>query len=234
MANPADQVRVIQHLRNQVNDLRQERDEFRRLYEAELVENRQLARIRQNLRTNYQRCIDQNNRLKERVQDLKKILSKHDPKLYRKGWEEICPQTRRKRKIEYREIFDRSLETVPECKKAKVELRLGNDKIKFTWSKNHMAQCRASARRRGFTVYDPESDGSDNEYDEEGIDDRSPERLKQEIIHVMDRFRISQEAYDELQKTLKKLPLVPMHHLKKQKKKMSEEIPYTIPFPDVS
>ena len=202
MANPADLRRINEHLRNQVNDLTGERDEYRRLYEAELVENRQLATIRANLRNHYQRAIDQNARLKNRITQLKELLSKYDPKMYRKGWDDICAQTRRKRKSEYREVFDRALEIVPECKRAKVEMCLGSEKVKYTWSKANMAECRESARRRGFTVNNPETDESENEYDEEGTDNRSPQRLKQEIIHVMDRFRISQDAYHELQKTM--------------------------------
>ena len=225
---------IINELRKQVDDLTQERDQYRRLYEAEVVENEQLSTIRKNLRTNYQLALNQINRLKLRIQDLKEVLAKHNPKIFRKRWDEVSAQTKRKRKNDYREVIDNALETIPECKKAKLEIYLGHDKVKFTWSEEDMAKCRNSARQKGFGIIDPAALSSDDEND---IDEESKKivtsRLKEEVIHVMDRYRISQDAYHEMQQTLKTIPMPPIHHIKKQKRLMSVEIPY-IKEPDVS
>ena len=234
MAGGGDPQRIIENLREQVQNLTQERNQLRRLYDAEVVENEQLARIRQNLRTNYEACLNANNRLRNRIGQLKAQLAKHEPKNYRKKWEDLCVQTRRKRKAEYHQVFDSALQTVPECKKARIHLSLGHDRIRFEWSTDDMANCRDAMRQKGISVPDPPPVESEDESDEtDTTDTRSPQTIKEEIIHMMDRYRISQDAYHELQQTLKKLPLTPMHRLKVQKKKMSEEIPFE-KYPDVS
>ena len=234
MAGGGDAQRTIRTLRDQVEDLTRERDQYRRLYDAEVIENQDLARIRTNLRANYQTLLNQNNRLRNRVTNLKEQLSKYEPKIYRKNWNHICAQTRRKRKLEYRGVFDSALQIIPECKKAKVSLALGHDRVKFDWSPDDLAKGHDEMRQKGIPVRDPPPiESEDDSEDDDPTDTRLPERVNEEIIHVMDRYRISQDAYHELQQTLKKLPLPPMHYLKKQKKKMSEEIPFEN-YPDVS
>ena len=234
MAGAVDTQRIIANLREQVDQLRNERDNYRRLYDAEVVENEDLARIRKNLRANYQALLNQNNRLRERIQGLKEEFVKYHPKMYRKNWNDASAQTKRKRTIEYRSVFDSAMQIVPECKKAKLSLAVGNNRLKFKWSPEDLSKGRETMRQKGFPVRDPPPIESDDASEtDDPTDTRSREFVHEQIIHVMDRYRISQDAYHELQQTLKKLSLPPMHYLKKQKKKMSEEIPFE-KYPNVS
>ena len=126
---------LLQNLRDQVNNLTQERNHFRHEYRQQLQRSRNLGNLNNNLR---QRCDrldnenqnlnDQNQDLNQEVIDLRNQVRDDRPKIYHKRWDEVARQTQRKRKAEYFNVIDRAIAKIPECKKAKTRFAFGKGK----------------------------------------------------------------------------------------------------------
>ena len=230
---------LIQNLREQVNDLRQERNHFRQEYRQQLQRSRNLGNITNNLR---QRCQllenenddlnDQNQDLNQEVIALRNQVQDDRPKIFHKRWDQVARQTQRKRKAEYFTVIDRAIGKIPECKKAKLDIRIGTENISMKWSLEQMQAHRETLKRQGFTIRDPpiyQDDESDSELESQPQTQKKKRRL---VVSLMDEFKLSQKGYHEFRYLIsKKAP--PIHHIKQERVVMSTQIPY-IKHPTVS
>ena len=105
---------LIQHMRDQVNNLTHERNNFRRELRNEVAQNRNLNRVGNNLRRRCDTLERQNQILTDVNKHLRDKLKPINPK---KQWSRIGQQTKRKRKADYFEIFNDALKRIAECKK---------------------------------------------------------------------------------------------------------------------
>ena len=223
---------VIQNLRRQVDNLTRERALARREILAHTEENRQLTRQSNNfrrqceeLRENLDDLNHENNDLHQQVQNLTGRLQNYKPKIYHKFWNNITAQTKRKRKAEYNGMFDEVLHRIPECKKAKISLRLGDEDVSFKWNIREMQTHRNNLRAAGNTIRDPQILPDDESQSDEEVSAQDKKKKKRSVVSLMDEYKLSQKGYHEFRYLIsKKAP--PIHHIKQERVNMSCQIPY--------
>ena len=165
---------------------------------------------------------------------------------YRKPWSEIKDHKTKKRRIsEYKSVIQSSiLKSIPECTRANLSLSLDGQNVNIALNRNELmgsegnnAAVRSSSEHR-YSSNKPESENFGEPdttsqicriYDGDG---KFLRRHKCRMIYVMDKFRISHQAYHELYMHSKG-HLPPIGQIIKEKKRMSELIPYYM-HPDVS
>ena len=232
---------VIQTLRDQVRDLTNERNVFRRELRQEIARNRILTRNTNNLRREVNQLQTENDdlqterdNLNQNIAALNRNINRQKPRNHNKLWGTVGNQTKRKRKADYHALFDETLQKIPECKKAKIELRLGSEDVNFKWSLFQMQQHRDRLRNQGLVIRDPiiqpldETDNSDNEQE----NDARNKRKRRGVVSLMDKFQLSQRGYHEIRYLLTK-SAPPINQIRQERVIMSCEIPY-IKHPDVS
>ena len=230
---------IIQNLRRQVENLTRERNLSRREIADHAEENRNLMRranvLRRqcrNLQTNIDDLTDENNDLHQQNQNLNNRLQNYKPKIFHKFWNNITAQTKRKRKAEYNGMFDDVLYRIPECKKAKLSLRLGNENVHFKWTLQNMQTHRNGLRADGHTIRDPGILPEDESQSDEEVSVQDVKKRKRSVVSLMDEYKLSQKGYHEFRYLIsKRAP--PIHHIKQERVNMSAEIPY-IKHPTVS
>ena len=153
-----------------------------------------------------------------------------------------CDCTKRQRLSEYRHILFRTIQhKIPQCKRAQIGLWFDGKVVNYTWKSKDFRE-KYTQRATPFNFH-PHADHSyassklieysSDEEDFSDIDYSSifdsdgnwQKRHKRSIIHVMDSYRISHEAYHELRHAGKD-HLPPLYQIRNEKILMSDEIPY--------
>ena len=224
---------IIQALRNQVHALTQERRQLRQQVTNLNNDNRNNIRVTTDLRTRVRDLERDNNTLQnqkdvlsQEKDDLNEQLNFFKPKICQRHWQNVTRQTKRKRKSDYNEILDRAIKNIPECKKAKVHLRLGQENVQFKWNIAEMRQHRDSLRRQGFNIIEPTILSDDEKSDSDRIEtDEERKKRRRKVVSMMDQFKISQKGYHEFRKMF--APTIPpINQIKQERLIMSGEIPY--------
>ena len=192
-----------------------------------------------------QHTINLQTKCTELQSNLKKYqLPKYSPKnsRKRKQWEEIkSVRTKYRRFNEYKDHLFSTLQEIKVCHRAEITMWLPENKISFSWSPKHFRQeldCTAKAKSsnllsdHNYVRISEEMDDEDSFEDvnySEIFDDEGNWRKThiKRLIHVMDSFRISHQAYHEL-RMVSKGHLPSLGRITSQKKIMSEKIPYTL------
>ena len=225
-----------------------ERRHFEKLYRLECQKNKKLTKDLTEATLTLQT-------LKEKLQkymcppctQMKRKGEKFTRK--RKSWQNIRnADTKCLRLDSYRHKLVTTLKEIPVCNRAEISIWLDSKRINFSIRENNFkerdngtgvsADCKNLLHDHIYTCLD--STDRDEHEDIEDVDlgeifdsqGRWQKLHVWRLIHVLDSFRISHKAYHELRMVCKG-HLPPIWWLAKEKKKMSEEIPY-IKHPKVS
>ena len=187
--------------------------------------------------------------LQKKIARLQTIISNcnEDPQCKKtrkhKKWDSIkTDKTKRQRLGCYRDVLFGCLSQIEKCHRAEISLWLDTNRIQFSWSPKdfkHDDDDDDSERTHSkqlmvdHSYASQRNDTTENEHDYQDVNfseifDCAGNWKKSHIrslIHVLDSFRISQEAYHEL-RMVSKGHLPPLCRLSREKAKMSEEIPY--------
>ena len=154
-----------------------------------------------------------------------------------------CDRTKRQRVSEYKDILFTTInEKIPLCKRAQLTLWLDGKTVNYSWKSKDFKH--AGTGQIQPVNFQPRFDhsyassklidyGSDDDDDLSDIDYSSifhsegnwQQKHKRSIIHVMDSYRISHEAYHELRHAGKG-HFPPLYQIHLEKIVMSGEIPY--------
>ena len=148
-------------------------------------------------------------------------------------------KTKRQRLGYYKEILFTCLSKIEKCHRAEISLWLDNNRIQFSWCPNDFKHDKTESEMQksqqlfehSYASAANEINENDEEYEDvnfsEIFDTRGNWKRShiRSLIHVLDSFRISQEAYHEL-RMVSKGHLPPIHRLCMEKGKMSDEISY--------
>ena len=170
--------------------------------------------------------------------DKNKAMQEKPLKRKRKEWDDIkSERTKRRRIVQYRDDIFKTLNQINGCHRSELTVWIGSDRFNLSWKPKHFEdKPTLTAEQKGFisdhTYSLPkELDDSDEEiqdinfseiYDGEGK--WKKEHIRR-LIHVMDCFRISNETYHEI-RMVSKGHLPPIGQMRKEKKIMSQELPY--------
>ena len=199
------------------------------LAQLRAANNTQVARINNlvtenaDLRKNNAELIDQLRNIERKNEQLKVKLSKFKPHPHYKSYTQLVSKSRKQhRKRECKKIFDNVLELMSDISRANINVRLGSENVNFLWKRNQPNQ--------GQGPDDEDTDDLNDTFDVEQseIFDTDGQYVKpflRSIIHVMDKHKISHEAYHETRMVTKGF-MPPIHLIRKEKSHMSEEIDY--------
>ena len=164
----------------------------------------------------------------------------------RKSWTQAkCDRTKRQRLSEYKHVlFDTIQKNVPQCRRAQLGLWLDGKSVNYCWKGKDFQKSKSSRSAGKPFNFAPRSDHSyacsklidyDSEDDEDfadidyasifDADGNWQQKHKRSIIHIMDSYCISHEAYHELRHAGKN-HFPPLHQIRIEKILMSAEIPY--------
>ena len=180
-------------------------------------------------------------RLNKKLAFLEYSDCKRKPRL-KKKWDKInSERTKRLRFASFKDLLLTTLKSMQVCHRAEISLWFEQNKINFSFSpsdlngKSDKRNCLNDQFKHVKIDHAYASDSTQevenecfNDLDYCEIYDNNGEWKKQHIrriIYVLDAFRISHEAYHEL-RIVSKGHLPPIGRLSKEKKIMSEEIPY--------
>ena len=160
-----------------------------------------------------------------------------------KTWDKIkCEKTKQQRLYDYKHKLVEVLKQTEQCHRAEMTLWLGENRVQFSlkpkdFSCSDHEEVNANVHHEyihsehSYTSKRHCLDADSEEFkdvDYSNIYDSHANWRNdylRRIIHVMDCFRVSQEAYHEI-RMVSKGHLPPLSRLVKEKKVMSEEIPY--------
>ena len=246
----AEQNAIIKELQSKVISLERDLAGLRYNFNEEKNNNIQLRERLEKLRNDKVELIARKNDFQHRIDmlqteicQLTQMRKKFKPIKVNKIWHDLdCKRTKYKRKAKYKDVLDESLKCITECKRAKVTLTLGKEDVDINWTDQEMNQHRAhfgitlpATAHPSPDLQTPDSNEGNsgesnrnktNEYDVFDAQCNITEKHKRTIITAMDRHRISHKAYHAIRKAGKhNWPSLNM--IKKEKKKMSKEIPFT-------
>ena len=225
---------LVNHLRNAVRNLQNISDHYHDLYTAERNEKEQVNNRLQNLQDEHQDLQEENETLQENLESEKYENSKYKiPRVY-KSWSQLkSANVKRKRKVKFRRCLSHVLKNLPDVKNATISLNMGTEHISFTCSERDIADPESI----GIQTHPPTHNNDhnyirpdENEETGERVFDDSNQFVKKhvrKVIFIMDRFKFPQEGYHEMRKACNAL-MPPISQVKKEKKKMSTDIPYTV------
>ena len=170
----------------------------------------------------------------------------------KKNWHQIkCDRTKHRRFNEYRDAILATLRQINVCHQAHITMWLPENPITFSWGPedfNNDRQITVNSTKSNEVLQDILNDHSyveriDCTQDECSFNDINFSEIYEtdgswnkihirRIVHVMDCFRISHEAYHEM-RLVSKGHLPPIWKISAEKKVMSEQLPY-IKHPTVS
>ena len=218
--------------------------EYKHLYLASNKEQKFLMDQLENEKKNRELTIQENVKLKADLDDLREKLKQKNK--HRKAWPDIKDHKTKKRRIsEYKSVIESNiLRNIPECTRANLTLSIEGKNMNIGFTSNDLARLHmgnnsqrsssehnySSDKRQAANVRPPETNNTTSAiYDGDG---KFLTKHKSRMIYVMDKFRISHQAYHELYMHSRgQLP--PISQIKTEKKRMSEVIPYYM-HPDVS
>ena len=167
----------------------------------------------------------------------KKIIRK------RKHWDDLKNEcTKRRRLAHYKDRILETLKNIEGCHRGDVQLWLNEERVKFTWSPkdfkkiekmspemhvlNNISHDHSYVSNNDTINNIEEDEFEDLNYSEIYNCDGSWKRNHlQCLVHVLDSYRISHEAYHEL-RLVSKGHLPPIWRLVVEKNSMSDQIPY--------
>ena len=228
--------RILQQLGDELQRTKEEVNNYKNVYRIER-DDRRLQEARANMLQidNVQLQEDKDN-LNEQLQDFRAHINAFTIRKGYKKWANLkSPVSRAKRKSQFRRCLDQAMMHLQEVTRARVQLRIGKDDISLVWARNHFRFLRNRGRNilnqpranNQYTLNDSQSeDDVENEISEPDAflsDGTWNDVHIKRIIHVMDLFKISHEAYHELRMTSQSI-LPPLYRIKNIKKTMSTEI----------
>ena len=241
--------KMIDELRSQMEKLQEDFVALKYNYNEEKRSYLELSERLKRIRTDKVKLIAERNNLQERVDNfeteveaLRKVRQKFQPIKVQKLWKNLKVRGKLKRKAQYKDMIDSSLRYITECKRAKMTLTIGEEDINFKWTENEMSnhhkefdivllpECEASSDEGSDRNSEPNSEANvDNTSSTHEVFDGDcnfSKRHKRTIIAVMDNHRMSHKAYHVIRKAGKgNWPSLTM--IKKEKAKMSKEIPFS-------
>ena len=236
--------RIMQQLRDELEIAKQELNNYKHIYQTE-QDDRRIQEARANfLQTENVQIEEDNENLNQQLQELRRHINGFAIRKGYKKWAQLkSPVSRAKRKSQFRRCLDQSMMHLHDAftvKRARVQLRIGREDIVLVWARNHFRYLR----NRGINILNnnqqnvnvnniniSDSDSQSEEDIEHGESDPdaflpdgtwNPVHIKR-IVHVLDLFKISHEAYHELRMTSRSI-LPPLYRIKSIKQKMSTEI----------
>ena len=214
MFNPVNQ---IAHLNGQITV---KNDEIRRLRASNhrhVVQINNLDTQLDQLRTNNNDLLQQIRLLERRNDQMKLQLREVQPAKHYKSYRQLASiNGRQHRKREYRSIFDKVLETMSDISRANINVKLGDENVNFLWKRAQPNQAQGHDEVEMFDA------GQSEIFDEDG---NYVKPFLRSIIYVMDKHKISHDAYHETRMVTKGF-MPPIHLIRQEKSLMSEEIEY--------
>ena len=168
----------------------------------------------------------------------------------RKTWDSIkCDRTRCDHISKYKNMLFDCLKSIEKCHRAEMSIWIDNNRFQYSWSpkdfNTKVSDMQTEDLGNISLLHDhcycnKDDESSECEVDFDDIDYSEMFDCKgnwkkihiRKLVHVLDTFRISQEAYHELH-MVSKGHLPPLRRLIYEKGVMSEEIPYA-KIPNVS
>ena len=169
------------------------------------------------------------------------------PKGYKKYHKLKSPTAKAKRKAQFKRCLNQAIINLHEIRNTQVRLVIGDKDVNLNWSLNDLKEMQrnpdhlaANAQNNDGNIPDNRENGSvtgdeDLDADEGNGNSDFPDAFLPDgswnpghircIIHVLDLFHISHDAYHELRLTSRSI-LPPVHHVKKEKKSMCQGINY--------
>ena len=242
-----NQQRILQHLREELAQTKQELNNYRHLYRNERNDRREQEARANALQIENVQIEEDKDEIQDQLQQCRTHIDAFKIRKGYKTWGELKSSTSRaKRKSQFRRCLDQSMLHLHEVKRARVQLRVAKEDIVLVWAQNHFRYLRNRARnilnpppqnniqRRAPTIDDADPEEVDSENDDAiPNSETEPDAFLSDgtwndvhikrIVHVLDMFRISHEAYHELRMTSRSI-LPPLHLIKKIKTAMSTEI----------
>ena len=209
------------------------------LNQAITIKNQEIARLRasdtrhlvtiNNLQTEVAEVRNQNRQLLDQLgvieranEQLKTRLTKLKPKRHYKTYMALSSKgARQHRKREYKTIFDNVLEPMSDISGANINVKIGSENVNFLWKRPQPNQNQQSDDEDDNDL-DMFNVGTSDIFDDEG---NFVKPFLRSIVHVMDKHKISHEAYHETRMVTKGF-MPPIHLIRNEKKYMSEEIEY--------
>ena len=233
---------VLTTLRKQLETAKNKIKQYQQLYINERQENGLARQLINQLQTRNTDLQTEKNNLHEQVQDLENHLQSFSfPKVYKKYNKLTSPLRKAKRRSLFKKCIEQSLIHIQEVKHATVKLRIGSKDVELFWSENELHNLRWIAQNivgegPGNEISDEHQSDSENEqYNDTDSDIGNNEADPflsdgkwnpihvRKIVHVLDMFHISLEAYHELRlASLSVLP--PLYVVKIHKESMSWDI----------
>ena len=232
---------TLRRMREELFDTKKISAHYKMLYNNE-------CRISKNLKKDLLKIQIESRKLQGTVWNLrnekkKKNIVKKDPRTRRKkNWNELRGQRTKYRRLnDYKDMIFNTLLEIKACHRASINLWLDQNKIQFNWSPSDFREAPFTFERnhgrfhhvfKDHTYSCPDNSSPEHEHMND-IDfaeiydcDGNWQKLHiRKLVHVMDSYRISHEAYHEL-RMVSKGHLPPLRRLCIEKKKMSVEIPY--------
>ena len=245
-------LRALQILRNDALSCKKILKHYKKLYQLECENSRKLSnKLMQYKQRNDEILIQ----LKTLRDDLKKYEKEKGKKLVRKrkAWHEIQHEcTKRRRFAHYKHLIFSTLMEIEDCHRAEVIMWIHDNKVRFSWSPKDLKCQEENSHTRHDDSYQVAHIQHDHNYACPEVDIMAEEdtyadidyseiydsqgqwqvKHMRRLVHVLDCFRISHEAYHEI-RMVSKGHLPPIWRLAVQKKIMSDQIPY-IKHPTVS
>ena len=238
--------KIIQELNKQVEKLQSDCKALKYNFNEEKKSNQDLAERCDRLRKDKAEMLGQKHVLQTQIDEMKRELNqmkdlkkKFNPIKIQKIWKDLeCPRAKYKRKMQYKQILDESMKCITECKKAKVILTLGEQDIDLKWTEDEMVLHHEkfginlpdaidnSFNDQANAANDQLPTTNSNDYEVFDAECKFTKRHKRTIISAMDHHRISHKAYHAIRKAGKQnWPSI--NQIKKEKAKMSKELPFT-------
>ena len=229
---------VLLTLCKQLEHEKNNHKQYKNLYRAERDENRWGIDLNNQLQHRNRELEQEHNQLHDQLEDLENhIKAFRFPRVYKKYNELTSPVGKAKRRSLFKRCIEQSLVHITEIKHATVNLRIGSKDVELFWSENELHNLRWIAKNivgdgpvNDATVpenaEDTEISKGNNEADPFLSDGKWNPIHVRKIVHVMDAFHISMEAYHELRSaSLSVLP--PLYVVKIHKESMSWDINFT-------
>ena len=233
------QNKVIHDLRKEIQESKKEAANLKLILDAERIEKEQISQILENLKEEKRILEKINNR---NVAEMQRYRNSNffDPVIPKKHYDALlCHTSKRKRRMIYWELINKSISRITECKNATVSLMLGTEEVHLQWTEKEMNDVRGNLRRKGFQIAPFPNVQREPEFfhpiAQELTKPRNKARLKKtfsqrevcKAVVTLDSQRISQPAYHEMRMELNSL-MPPLSLVKEEKKQMSMKLPFYV------
>ena len=210
---------------------------LKKMYASELDTNRKMQKHLKQIQNEKQDIYSKYLHLKSK---LSKYEVKYSTSDYRKkkNWTEIqSVRTKYRRLNEYKNDILSTLKENTACHRAEITLWIHDRQAHFSFSPKQITQKMPNSTllsiyqdhtyTRHDTDFDEESTYNDINYSEIfDCEGNWKSKHVRKLVHVMDNFKISQQAYHEI-RMVSKGHLPSLYKISLEKKIMTEEIPYT-------